>query len=727
MLTALRAAAIVIVATGLNDVIAGAAPRYEPLYAYLGAIALVVLLDGVILGAFAAALAIGFYALLFLPRPTLNALAFPIVAATLTLLVFGTLRMFFRSRQRAQPVEVFAEPLAPPLLPPPPPPFDNTEVLHAIDELRDELRTTVGEISSAREREELLERTFLEAREALVARLRIAEEEARAKDAELQRQLDAERAAFEVARNEALSLAAEEAALAKRVEELEAANASDRARSAAIVTSHERRIADLNHDAEQLRIALEAERTRALRLSAEVASERERVAEAQSERTRDRANVETARSEIEKLQRMLAAERAGSSARAMELEGVTRELTALRETDEREATARAEELRELRSAIEIEKNARENAEREVASIRETLDHDRASLVSAREAHEREANELRSAIEIEKTARETVERELRETRAELESERDEAISRATDLATLRRELELERARAESERALRERSEQDLLDGRRDIALLESRLTELDALRAAAEGELTKERASFDEKLDTIVAHLAQDHEADLGKAVLEREEARAEARSVAAKLGKVQARIEEDRQAILTKLREADERYRTSLADANQVLAETRTAAQKEIERLQLRIAELEQQQHATRPAQPLPPSRGRVLIAHPDPDMRATARASLERAGYEIVSAADGLEALRTAIAQKVDVVIADTVMPKMNGRELCQLLKSQEKTAHIRVILLTRATDDLPKGDLPPDLMLRKPVPLETLKSTLAELVTRA
>jgi CheY-like chemotaxis protein len=887
VLTALRAAAIVIVATGLNDVIAGAAPRYEPLYAYLAAIALVVLLDGVILGAFAGILSIAFYALLFLPRASLlAALPFPSLAAVLTIVVAAAVRALLLSRQRVQPVEVIAEPVTTPLLPPAMLPIDNTEVLNAIDDLRDELRSAVTEISSAREREELLERTFLEAREALVVRLRVAEEEARAKDADLRRQLDAERAAFEVARNEALALAAEEAALAKRVEELEAANATDRTRAAAIIASHERRIADLNGDAEQLRVALDAERSRALRLSAEVAAERERVNETHAERTRDRAAVETARSEIEKLQRMLTAERATAAARSADAEAATRQaaeaasardseqavrerlerelaevrrevaearraiadeqsardtaerdlaaaraareedaaalhdsaakertaretaeqaLTAAREEHDRvaselqrtieaeksvresfeqdAASARAQHEREigdLRAALEAERIARETAERALASAREqaqsSSDTDRAldaertaretaerALAAAREDHEREAGELRSSVEslerelasareqherditelriasdTEKQARESAERELMTAREqherevaelqsaieaeklELETERGEAVARATDLATLRRELDVERV-------TREQLEREVNDARRDIALLETRLVELDALRASAEGELKEERAAFDDRLNTIVTHLAQDHEADLGKAVLEREEARAEARSATAKLGKLQARIDDERQGILARLRDADERYKASLADANHLLAETRAAAQKEIERLHLRIAELQQEKQAAQAAQPLPPTRGRVLIAHPDPDMRATARASLERAGYEIVSAADGLEALRTAIAQKPDVVIADAVMPKMNGRELCQLLKSQEKTAHIRVILLTRASDDLPKGDIPPDLLLRKPVPLETLKSTLAELVTRA
>ena len=136
----------------------------------------------------------------------------------------------------------------------------------------------------------------------------------------------------------------------------------------------------------------------------------------------------------------------------------------------------------------------------------------------------------------------------------------------------------------------------------------------------------------------------------------------------------------------------------------------------EIERLRARLAAMEKPEAEK--------AKVRILIAHPDADLRMSARASLERAGYEIVSAADGLEALRTAIAQNPAVVIADAIMPKMDGRELCQLLKSQAKTAGIRVILLTRATDEPPKGELLPDEVLHKPVPLETLKSTLAALL---
>ncbi len=893
----MRAAAIIVVATGLNEVLAGAVPRYEPLVAYLVAIALVVLLDGVILGALAAVLAVGFHALLFLPRETLpHTLLVPVIGAILAIVLGAALRAVGRARRRAQPLAYYQA--SPPLLPspPPPPPLDNTEVLGAIDELRDELRAAVTDLSSAREREELLERSFLEARGALVTRLRIAEEEGRAKEIELRRQLDAERGAFEAARSEALSHAEEEASLASRIAELQSSIAqqqrlvasltsegtqlrgtleAERASASDLASSHERRIATLNDEAEKLRAALDAERTHALRLSAEIAAEKERFADLQTERARERANVETGRAEIEKLQRMLVTERAAVSVRAAEVDTTRTEMDTLRrdtataqaemataqaeadalrkevetaraesealrkdaetvraeadalrkevdttraesealrkdaETVRAEAdalrkevdTARAEaevlrgevdaertesemlrqrldaaraaareesereltRLREqadgqvqtLKRAVEAERVTREQAEEQaralLAALQNEVETERASrgqvgleLSSLRERADHDSAELRGALEAERVARGEAERELASARSqaavandELETERGETIARAADLATLRRELELERAHAASERALRERVELDLGSARADIALLESRLEELDAMRATTERELRtalgnekaaseKERAAFDAKLHTLVTHLAADHETDLGKAVLEREEARAEARSLNLKIGKLQQRVEEERQTILAKLREADERHRAALGDATRLLDETRAAAQKEIERLQLRTAELEQQQHAKhRAAAPLPP-RGRVLIAHPDAEMRATARASLERAGYEVVGASDGLEALRTAIAQQPDVVVADMVMPKMNGRELCQMLKSKEQTAHIRVVLLARTDDELPKGDIPPDVVLRKPVPLERLDAALAKLMTR-
>ena len=124
---------------------------------------------------------------------------------------------------------------------------------------------------------------------------------------------------------------------------------------------------------------------------------------------------------------------------------------------------------------------------------------------------------------------------------------------------------------------------------------------------------------------------------------------------------------------------------------------------------------------------PIAEQRTRILVAHPDAELRHAAKSSLERAGYEVATAGDGLEGLRVAIAVQPHVVIADAIMPKMDGRELCQLLKSQEKTSHIKVVLLTRNSGET-RGEpgLNPDEILRKPVPFEVLRTSLTNLLAR-
>lgn len=242
--------------------------------------------------------------------------------------------------------------------------------------------------------------------------------------------------------------------------------------------------------------------------------------------------------------------------------------------------------------------------------------------------------------------------------------------------LRSELAIERAareRAErgaaSERLRGDEMQRALHDARTETEAQAARVAELESALAAERAARADDLADFDARLQTIVTHLASDHEADLGQALSEKEEARAETRALGLELAALQRKYDEELAA----------------------------------------------------------PRRPRILVVHPDAELRSAASATLERAGYEVVGAADGLEALRVAIARQPEVVVAESSMPKMDGRELCQLLKSQEKTAHIRFVLLMRGSDKAPQGELVPDEVLRKPVPVETLKSTLASLLAPA
>lgn len=66
----------------------------------------------------------------------------------------------------------------------------------------------------------------------------------------------------------------------------------------------------------------------------------------------------------------------------------------------------------------------------------------------------------------------------------------------------------------------------------------------------------------------------------------------------------------------------------------------------------------------------------RVMIVDDDPHIRELAKVFLQREGFEIVEAADGLEALAKLESVKVEMVVLDIMMPNMDGWELCRQLR---------------------------------------------------
>ncbi len=101
------------------------------------------------------------------------------------------------------------------------------------------------------------------------------------------------------------------------------------------------------------------------------------------------------------------------------------------------------------------------------------------------------------------------------------------------------------------------------------------------------------------------------------------------------------------------------------------------------------------------------------------------AKHSLEQAGYLVLTAADGLEGLRTATQKKPDVVLAEAVMPKMNARELVQLLKSRAETAKVKIILISSGGLSDKGADFRADEVIRDPANFNDLRTTLANVLT--
>jgi len=83
-------------------------------------------------------------------------------------------------------------------------------------------------------------------------------------------------------------------------------------------------------------------------------------------------------------------------------------------------------------------------------------------------------------------------------------------------------------------------------------------------------------------------------------------------------------------------------------------------------------------------------AKNRILVIDDELDLLGLVKARLEMAGYEVLTAIDGEEGLAKARASAPDLIILDIMLPKMDGFEVCEALKIDEKYKHIPIIILT-------------------------------------
>jgi len=90
-----------------------------------------------------------------------------------------------------------------------------------------------------------------------------------------------------------------------------------------------------------------------------------------------------------------------------------------------------------------------------------------------------------------------------------------------------------------------------------------------------------------------------------------------------------------------------------------------------------------------------------ILLVDDNEDSRILFARVLEDAGFRVVSAADGLEAVRAARAHHPNVILLDIEMPNMDGRQALEVLKQEPDTADTPIIAVTGATRLQLRGDL--------------------------
>lgn len=119
----------------------------------------------------------------------------------------------------------------------------------------------------------------------------------------------------------------------------------------------------------------------------------------------------------------------------------------------------------------------------------------------------------------------------------------------------------------------------------------------------------------------------------------------------------------------------------------------------------------------------------KILIADDEPDIIEIISFHLNKAGYEIASAKDGSEAIEKAKIFNPDCIILDVMMPKRNGFEVCEFLRSNKQFDKTLIVLLTALNDEAShiKGlELGGDDFINKPISPKVLVSRISALFRR-
>ena len=119
----------------------------------------------------------------------------------------------------------------------------------------------------------------------------------------------------------------------------------------------------------------------------------------------------------------------------------------------------------------------------------------------------------------------------------------------------------------------------------------------------------------------------------------------------------------------------------------------------------------------------------KILIADDEPDIIEIISFHLEKAGYIVASAKDGSEAIEKAKQFQPDCIILDIMMPKRNGFEVCEYLRSNKEFDKTFIVLLTALNDEAShiKGlELGGDDFVNKPISPKVLVSRINALYRR-
>jgi len=122
-------------------------------------------------------------------------------------------------------------------------------------------------------------------------------------------------------------------------------------------------------------------------------------------------------------------------------------------------------------------------------------------------------------------------------------------------------------------------------------------------------------------------------------------------------------------------------------------------------------------------------SAGHILLVDDEEQIRKLLEASLQRRGYDVAVASDGIEALRQIRTKMPDLIVTDVNMPNMNGFELTRRLRADHRTARVPIVMLSarKQADDILTGYAEgADEYIAKPIEMAVLTAKIEVLIKR-
>ena len=118
----------------------------------------------------------------------------------------------------------------------------------------------------------------------------------------------------------------------------------------------------------------------------------------------------------------------------------------------------------------------------------------------------------------------------------------------------------------------------------------------------------------------------------------------------------------------------------------------------------------------------------KILVVDDESRMRKLVKDFLEREGFQVVEAGDGIEALDLFYKDKnIDLIVLDVMMPKMDGWEVCEEIRQNSKIPIIMLTAKSDEKDELKGFDLGVDEYIAKPFSPKILVARISALLRRS